>query len=153
MSDSELNPAFFFIDLHYGADCCFGVFDYGFILRHDKDLSKTMLCWSRSDSSRLGLRSGYEEFPLFRWYIREENPYMKKTDEGVEDGYLSRSLEVNRSGGCHIVDGYGSGHSAGNQRKRIRSMRKGGWMKKLVFGLWVFGCFVLCGLVVCDDCT
>ncbi|GJX75597.1 hypothetical protein Tco_0322408, partial [Tanacetum coccineum] len=54
-------------------------------------------------------------------YIREENPSMKKTGEGVEDGYLSRSLEVDRSGGSHIVDGYGSGHGAGSQRRRIRA--------------------------------
>nr|GFA22116.1 hypothetical protein [Tanacetum cinerariifolium] len=42
-------------------------------------------------------------------YIKESLP-MKKTDEGVEDGYLGRSQEVNRSGGVHSVDVGGGGH-------------------------------------------
>nr|GEW00686.1 hypothetical protein [Tanacetum cinerariifolium] len=71
-------------------------------------------------------------------YITEENPSMKKTDEGVKDRYFSRSLEIDRSSGGHIIDGCGSGHGAGSQRRRIRSLRKEGWMKKLAFVLWVF---------------
>nr|GEY91578.1 hypothetical protein [Tanacetum cinerariifolium] len=75
-----------------------------------------------------------------------ESLSMKKTDEGVEDGYLGRLQEVNRSGGGHSVDVGGGGHGARSQRRRIRPMRKGEWMNKLAFGFWVLDVFCVVSL-------
>nr|GEX12835.1 hypothetical protein [Tanacetum cinerariifolium] len=64
------------------------------------------------------------DFGAFNSVGNKDNLPMKKTNEGVEDGYLGRSQEVDRSGGGHSVDVGGSGHGARSQRMRIRPMGK-----------------------------
>ncbi|GKB80465.1 hypothetical protein Tco_0947360 [Tanacetum coccineum] len=64
---------------------------------------------------------------LFTRYIREENLPMKKTNEGVEDGYLRRSPKVDLIGGGHILDGGGGGHGAGSQVNGEKRMDEERW--------------------------